>query len=274
MPGYPYFYGGARGNVPFSTLSPTQADSFLILRAFLLQIVLPGTAVIQSQLNRVAEVKAADFVVMTPLRRDRIETNIDGYVDVQIIGAITGTILTVLSVQGGSLGVGSILYGPGISVGTKIVALVTGNGGAGTYTVSPPQIFPPSGAIGYFIIGVSAIEGGAPTAMYAGLNTYMQPTRWTVQLDVHGPNSADNAQTISTLFRDAFAVDAMGPTLSPLYADDPHQAPFVNDQNQYENRWIIEAVMQVNPVVTLPGVEFADTITLLPTIPADIPTAQ
>lgn len=84
------------------------------------------------------------------------------------------------------------------------------------------------------------------------------------QIDVHGPNSTDNAQIITTLFRDPFATDyfdANYPALSPLYADDAKQLPFINDSNQYEDRWVIEAHLQANIVVTVPQ-QTADTVTV------------
>ncbi len=85
----------------------------------------------------------------------------------------------------------------------------------------------------------------------------MQPTKITVQCDVHGPCSADNAQIISTMFRDAYATDFFTSVfgsvdLQPLYSDDPRQTPFMNAEQQYEERWIVQMVMQANPVVVIP----------------------
>ena len=87
-----------------------------------------------------------------------------------------------------------------------------------------------------------------------GSNTYMQPSKVTVQLDVHGPNSADNAQIISTMFRDQYAFDAFAASgianVAPLLADDPRQIPFMNAEDQYEDRWIVEAQIQANQTVS------------------------
>jgi hypothetical protein len=89
--------------------------------------------------------------------------------------------------------------------------------------------------------------------------TITQPTEVVYQLQVHGPQSADNSQRISTLFRDAFAVDSMPAAVSPLYADDPQQLAFSNDQQQYEDRWIVEAHMEVDPTITV-TIESADSL--------------
>lgn len=81
----------------------------------------------------------------------------------------------------------------------------------------------------------------------------MASTRTTVQIDVHGPSSADNTQIISTLWRDSFAVDlfaATGEAIIPLYTSDPRQMPFDNGEQQVEMRWSIDLVMQLKPIVT------------------------
>lgn len=54
-------------------------------------------------------------------------------------GAITGTTLTVTAVATGTLQVGQIISGVGVTAGTYITALGTGTGGTGTYTVSTSQ---------------------------------------------------------------------------------------------------------------------------------------
>ncbi|MDP2822678.1 MAG: LamG domain-containing protein [Sulfuritalea sp.] len=56
-----------------------------------------------------------------------------------VTGSIAGTTLTVTAVASGSLAVGRVISGAGISAGTTITALLTGTGGLGTYTVSAAQ---------------------------------------------------------------------------------------------------------------------------------------
>ena len=50
-----------------------------------------------------------------------------------------GTVLTVSAVTQGTIAVGQIISGTGITSGTRITALGTGTGGTGTYTVSISQ---------------------------------------------------------------------------------------------------------------------------------------
>lgn len=54
-------------------------------------------------------------------------------------GAISGTTLTVSATTSGSIIVGHVLSGSGITAGTKITAQGTGTGGTGTYTVDTSQ---------------------------------------------------------------------------------------------------------------------------------------
>jgi hypothetical protein len=54
-------------------------------------------------------------------------------------GSISGTTLTVTSVTSGNIGIGSVISGTGVTVGTTITALGSGTGSTGTYTVSVSQ---------------------------------------------------------------------------------------------------------------------------------------
>jgi hypothetical protein len=97
-----------------------------------------------------------------------------------------------------------------------------------------------------------------------GLRNSLNPMQITVQLDVHGPASADNAQMISTLFRDEYACiqfAATGFDVQPLYAEDPRQTPFENAEQQTEYRWSVDVVLQANPVIST-AQDFADVVVI------------
>lgn len=168
-----------------TSLSLTESNILTALRAFLLE-VLPVTApaieVVRGQDNLVAPPAGADFLVMTPIMRERLATNTAHTSD----GFPTG-----------------------------------------------PQI-----------------------------RTDLQPVKVTVQLDVHGPNSADYTHIVTTLFRSDDGVDlirAAGFDVAPLYHSDPRQMPFVNAEQQVEERWSIDLVLQANPIVTT-SQDFAGTL--------------
>jgi hypothetical protein len=141
------------------------------------------------------------------------------------------------------IAIGQVVYGIGVAALTKIAAFGTGTGGIGTYTLDTPQTV-------------------SSRAMSSGTQAVTQSTKITVQLDVHGSQSAENAQTISTLFRDDYAVQAFkasGFDVTPLYVSDPKQLPFENENQQTENRWVIDAVMQVKPIIDVTQ-QFADEL--------------
>lgn len=221
-------------------VAPTQAAALRALGDFLREILPEGVVITVGQTNRVPEPKAANFVAMTPTRRERLRTNIDSSADVRFTGSIAGTTMTVTDVSFGTILVGANVFGVDVEPNTTIEALGTGSGGAGTYVVDPAQT-----------VGEEVLASGAQTVE--------QGTGLNVQIDVHGPASADNAQIISTLMRDAFAVERMAGTgVAPLYADDPMQLPFTNAEQQVEDRWTVQAMLQCNPVVSIPR-QYADS---------------
>lgn len=217
-------------------LSLSESQTFEALRAFLLAVLPTGTPVVRALTNRVPEPKETDFVVMSSIARKRLATNVGTYADVFFIGSIAGDVLTVTTVDYGTLAVGRQVFGAGIAADTRIAALLSASGGTGTYRLSNTQAI-------------------ASEAMAAGVVDLLQPTQLTMQLDVHGPESAAHAQVISTLFRDEYAVskfEESGFAVVPLHADDPRLTPFVNAEQQVEMRWVITAELQCNPSVTLP----------------------
>lgn len=226
--------------------TPTASQINTMLKNFVSSIMPAGVPVVLGQVNRVAEPKAENFVVFTPLRRERLETNIDTYNDCAFTGSINGLVLTVDEITTGTVTPGNPLYGAGVAPGTIIGTQATGEPGqAGTYAVSISQIV-------------------STEVMACGQKSFLSPTKITYQIDFHGPQSADNASTFITLFRDAYAVDQFAnqsPTfdVTPLYADDSRQTPFLNDQQQIEYRYSVDACLQANFTLSA-GQQFADVV--------------
>lgn len=227
-------------------VSPTQSEVQTVLRAFLLGVLPFGVDIVEGRDNLVPEPAATSFVVMTALRRARIETNTDAYLDTAFTAAIIGTTMAVSSVELGAVLAGATVFGAGVIPGTTVARQLNGPvGGPGNYVVAPAQ------------------TGVGSESMAAGTSAATGPTEVVYQLDVHAATpgaSADLAQTITTMFRDPFAYDlmqALNPAVAPLHADDPVQVPFENAENQYETRWVVEAHMQVNQVVSGMSQQFA-----------------
>ncbi|MCS6499042.1 hypothetical protein NYD60_03335 [Burkholderia thailandensis] len=106
------------------------------------------------------------------------------------------------------------------------------------------------------------VEGYTDPGTNPGTRNSMQAIEARLQLDVHGPNSGDNAAIISTLFRSEYACiqfATVNPDIQPLYCENPRQMPFINGENQFEQRWIIELALQYNPITQTPQ-DFADEV--------------
>ena len=156
------------------TATITGDDVLNALGAWLVSVLDPAVAVLETQVNRVAPPNVADYVYMTHAGRIRLATNVDTY------------------------------------------------------------------------------DGAAAKLVAAS-------TQFRIQIDAYGPNSADNAQIVTTLFRDEAATSAFPPTVQPMWADDPVQAPFLDEAQQYEDRWTTFANLAASPVVSTPQ-DFADRI--------------
>jgi hypothetical protein len=101
-----------------------------------------------------------------------------------------------------------------------------------------------------------------PDPAAPGFKMSEQGTELRLQLDVHGPASADNSVVITTLWRDAIGCEFFAASdfdIAPLYCDDPKQTAFIDEGAQYEDRWTIDAHLQFNPVVTT-GQQFAGNL--------------
>lgn len=91
--------------------------------------------------------------------------------------------------------------------------------------------------------------------------TLAHNARFDLQLDIHGALGSDIAAVIATTFPDAFGCDMLRPAgVAPLYASEGHQMPFVNGEQQYENRWTMTLSAQIKPAVSTPA-QFAATLT-------------
>lgn len=97
---------------------------------------------------------------------------------------------------------------------------------------------------------VDNFAGTSSPAPAPGPVTAEQGMQVDVQLDCYGPASSDWSDILTTLLRDNVGCLALAPKCQPLYADDPIRGPLTNSEAQYEDRWIVTARIQYNPVTT------------------------
>lgn len=87
------------------------------------------------------------------------------------------------------------------------------------------------------------------------------PSAYTMTVDLYGPDSGAWAATVQALFRDEYVTSLFPDNIQPLYADDPIQIPLINGEQQWEQRWRLQAVMQTSSVVTVPQ-DFAASLSV------------
>jgi hypothetical protein len=93
------------------------------------------------------------------------------------------------------------------------------------------------------------------TTLTGANNSIKRASQFTIQIDCYGAGAGDRATAITTLLRSAYACDqftASGFDIQPLYAGDARQMPLVDGEGQYAERWSFDAVLQFNPVLTIP----------------------
>jgi len=83
-----------------------------------------------------------------------------------------------------------------------------------------------------------------------------------VQIDCYGPSGEDWATILSSTLRDEYGCNLLLPSgVQPLYADDARMIPLVAGEEQYEERWSLDAHFQYNPTTTAPQ-QYADALDL------------
>lgn len=232
--------------------APTTSNILAAMRSFLTAVLPSDVVVVAGQPNRVPEPKDSRFVVMWPPRYQRVETNVDSSIDSRFTASIAGTSMGVSAfdaVHDGPIKVGSVIFGNGLATPTTVTRFDTGTGGTGSYIVSPAQ------SVG-------------PRTMSAGSKLIRMNSTAMIQLDFHAADntSGDLANIVSALLRDEFGVDQFANQspkydVAPLYADDARQMPFYDGEQQTEFRWVVDALLQANVVVSVPQ-QFADAIDL------------
>jgi hypothetical protein len=127
--------------------------------------------------------------------------------------------------------------------------------------VAMPPTIPPTGyPVGFVVMtgitkkrlrtNIDNYAGTSEIAPAPGPVTAEQGQQLDVQLDCYGPNASEWSDILTTLLRDNVGCVALAPYCQPLYADDPTRAPLTNAELQYEDRWIVTARIQYNPVTT------------------------
>lgn len=86
-----------------------------------------------------------------------------------------------------------------------------------------------------------------------GLRTDSRTQLLPFQLDFYGPDSQNWANVVAILARTEKACEifaSYGAGILPVNAEDPKQLPFVNGEEQYEQRWMVTLVTAIEQSIT------------------------
>lgn len=70
-----------------------------------------------------------------------------------------------------------------------------------------------------------------------------------VQLDFYGAMAESRSRIVANLWKNYYGTDNME-ICKPLYVQSRQRHPYINDSNQYEDRFILDLGLQYNPTVT------------------------
>ena len=100
--------------------------------------------------SQIVTITAANPAVVTP-------TSFSGTGSIDSSNSVA--ILTITAVTAGSIGIGTVISGTGVTTGTTIIALGTGTGGTGTYIVSAIQTVSSTTIIGSNLLLAAPLNG-------------------------------------------------------------------------------------------------------------------
>lgn len=169
----------------------------------------------------------------------------------QVNGDIAGTTFTVSAVGNGTIKIGMILSGTGVSAGTTVIAFGTGTGGVGTYTVDISQT-----------VGSTIIDGSLQSRIVVPVDG-VYDFQFSAQLDkttggtsfvyiwarVNGTDVANSASQVRLQGNDAELVAAWNFMLNLVAADEVELMWSSDDINT-----VILAAAAVAPVPAIPSV--------------------
>ena len=85
-----------------------------------------------------------------------------------------------------------------------------------------------------------------------------------VQIDFYGAMAESRSRIVANLWKNHYGTDNMT-ICKPLYVQSRQRHPYINDSNQYEDRFILDLGLQYNPTVTH-AQDFAEdaSVTIIP----------
>lgn len=86
-----------------------------------------------------------------------------------------------------------------------------------------------------------------------------------MQVDFYGVQAEARSRTVTNIWRSEYACERLT-VCQPLYVQSHNRHVYINDSNQYEDRWILDLGLQYNPQVTVTQ-DFADSAPVITITP-------
>lgn len=83
---------------------------------------------------------------------------------------------------------------------------------------------------------------------------YTEVRQADIQIDIYGDNAGDRAIALETVFTSGYAYDkikALDERMAPLYSSPAIQAPMVNAERQWQERYIVTLSLQAHITVSI-----------------------
>lgn len=84
---------------------------------------------------------------------------------------------------------------------------------------------------------------------------YTEVRQADIQIDIYGDNAGDRAIALETVFTSGYGyekIKALDERLAPLYSSAAIQAPMINAEKQWQERYIITLSLQAHITVSFP----------------------
>ncbi|WP_239641926.1 phage neck terminator protein [Edwardsiella tarda] len=95
-------------------------------------------------------------------------------------------------------------------------------------------------------------DTGEPSTSAMG---WTEVRRADIQVDIYGSGAGDRAVTLETVFASGYAYDqikAIDARVAPLYSTAAIQAPMIDAEQQWQERWTLDVSLQVHMTASFP----------------------
>lgn len=123
----------------------------------------------------------------------------------------------------------------------------------------------PNNAVVMQVLFTNNLDQAVTTTLPPDAEAIQNSVEVRLQLDFYGAMAEQRSRVVATLWRTNFACERLS-VCQPLYVQSYNRHPYINDSNQYEERWIMDLGLQYNPQVNV-AQGFTDSPPVINTIP-------